>query len=222
MPPYIFLVLLIGAAVFNLAGAAKKIKLMSGITKPMLLPLLCLYCLFSGLPSPDYLLIFAFAACFLGDVLLMIKGDAFFAAGGVSFFAGHVILIIVFTRYADFNSLPLYAVIPAAAIYLGVTGYIMARSRKRVPKPLFIPMTLYLAANAAMNVFALSRLFAEPSVWSGLSYVGALLFFLSDCILFLLRYDDGERKRFYKNDFCVMFTYITGVLLIAVGLVPFI
>jgi uncharacterized membrane protein YhhN len=222
MPPYVFLILFAFAAVFNLIGAVKKNKIMSEITKPLLLPLLCLYCLFSSLPSPDYLLICAFALCFVGDVLLMIKGDIFFTAGGVSFFFGHVLLIIVFTRYADFKNLPLYAVIPAAALYLGMTAFIMARSRKRVPKPLFIPMTLYLVCNAVMNVFALTRLVTAPSVWSCLSYAGAVLFFLSDCVLFLCRYDDEERKRFYKNDFCVMLTYITGVLLIAVGLVPFV
>ena len=80
-----------------------------------------------------------------------------------------------------------------------------------------VPMFMYLMVNAVTNVFALSRLFASPVIWSALSYAGALLFFLSDCSLFLLRYGKGKRC-FFKSGFFVMLTYISAVLLIALGL----
>ena len=98
MPSYIFLILFLIAAGLNLAASLKNSKILFGVTKPMLLLLLCLYCCFRTSPNPDWLLIAAFAACWLGDVLLMLKGDLWFTVGGVSFFAGHVLLIFIFSR----------------------------------------------------------------------------------------------------------------------------
>ena len=80
-------------------------------------------------------------------------------------------------------------------------------------------MLLYLLCNAVTNLFALTRLIESPGVWTAVSFVGALLFFLSDCALFLLRYESG-RESFFKSGFFVMLTYISGVLLIALGLLP--
>ncbi|MBO4423835.1 MAG: hypothetical protein J5879_10365, partial [Clostridia bacterium] len=202
MPAIICIFLFIIAATLNLIASAKDCKKLFTATKPALLLLLCLYCLFSGLPKPDLLLIGAFFACWLGDVLLMINGDIWFTAGGVSFFIGHVLLILIFARYIDFSRIPLAVVIPAAAAYLGLSALVMTRSRKKAPKALFVPLCLYLICNSAMNVFALSRLIADPGVWPALSYAGAVLFFLSDCILFLYRYDE-DHERFYKNGFFV-------------------
>ena len=81
------------------------------------------------------------------------------------------------------------------------------------------PMLLYLLCNGAMNVFALTRLMESPSVWRAVSYVGAILFFLSDCALCLGRFGKPG-KRFYKSNFFIMLTYISGVFLITLGLSP--
>ncbi|MBP5207451.1 MAG: lysoplasmalogenase [Clostridia bacterium] len=218
MPSLIFLILYLIAAAFNLYAAAKHNDKISRATKPALLLLLCLYCLFSGLPAPDLLIIAAFFACWLGDVLLMFSGDVWFFAGGVSFFAGHVLLILLFARFAGFGAVPFSITVPAAAAYLCVSASVMTRSFKKAPRIMLVPLCLYLACNSVMNVFALTRLISAPGLWSALSYAGAVLFFLSDCVLFLIRYDD--RPGFYKTDFCVMLTYICGVFLIATGLVP--
>ena len=216
---YVFLFLYLIAAVLNLAGTEKGREKLFKFTKPALLLLLCLYCLFRTLPSPDLLIIAAIVACWLGDVLLMIDGEAWFTAGGVSFFAGHVLLILVFARQTDISRVPLVFLIPAAALYVTAAGFVMARARKTAPLTMQIPMLLYLFCNAAMNLFALSRLLESPGIWQAVSYVGAILFFLSDCALFLLRYDN-ERKSLFKTDFFVMLTYICGVLFITLGLVP--
>ena len=218
MPSLIFLILYLIAAAFNLYAAANHNDKISRATKPALLLLLCLYCLFSGLPSPDLLLIAAFFACWLGDVLLMFNGELWFFAGGVSFFAGHVLLILLFARFAGLGAAPASIIVPAAAAYLCVSAAVMALSFKKAPRIMLLPLCLYLACNSVMNVFALTRLISAPGLWSALSYAGAVLFFLSDCVLFLIRYDD--RPGFYKTDFCVMLTYICGVFLIATGLVP--
>ncbi len=216
---YFFLILYLIAAALNLIASLKKNKILFGVTKPALLLLLCLYVFFRTSPTPDWLMIAAFAACWLGDVLLMINGEVWFTAGGVSFFAGHVMLIVIFARLVDLGHLPFAVLIPAAVVYAAAAGYVMYRAKKNAPKIMQIPMFLYLLCNAVTNLFALARLIGDPGVWSAVSYVGAILFFLSDCALFLLRYDKGK-KSFFKSDFFVMLTYISGVLLIALGLAP--
>ena len=216
---YVILALYLTAAALNLAASYKNNRIMFAVTKPMLLLLLGLYCFFRTSPTVDWLMIAAFAACWLGDVLLMLKGDLWFTVGGVSFFSGHVLLILIFARYIDLASLPLAYLIPAAAVYAAAAGFVMYRARRGAPKIMQIPMLLYLLCNAVTNLFALTRLIESPGVWTAVSFVGALLFFLSDCALFLLRYESG-RESFFKSGFFVMLTYISGVLLIALGLLP--
>ena len=220
MIPYIILALFAAAAAVNLIGAAKHNAVMSNISKPALLSLLCLYCLSVGFPKPDLLLIGALFACFVGDVLLMLESDLWFTVGGVSFFIGHVLLTVIFIIRTDLSSAPLSVIISAAAVYAALSVFVMAAAKKRTPKMMFLPMLLYLLCNSATNVFALTRLTVTPCAASALSYSGAVLFFLSDCALFLMRYGN-EKKRFYKTDFFVMLTYICGVSLITLGLCPF-
>lgn len=219
MISYVFLSLFLIAAALNIVSTRTDNKRLFALTKPALLSLLCLYCLSKTAPAPDLLLACALFACFLGDVLLMLNGDVWFAAGGVSFLIGHALLIAIFARDVDFSRLPFYVIIPAAVIYVTAAGFVMARARKEAPCLLKIPMLLYLLCNGTMNVFALTRLWQSPGLWTGLSYAGAILFFLSDCVLFLLRYDTAH-PRFYKTNFYVMLTYISGVFLITLGLVP--
>lgn len=214
---YVLLIFFFAAAVTHLAAQLLKRRILIGVTKPLLLLTLALYVLLRG--QPDVLLVCALLCCWAGDVLLMFKGNVWFSAGGIFFFAGHVLLCLIFARQIDFADLPLAAVIPAAILYAGAAVAVMLRARRSAPKIMRIPMLLYLLANAAMNVFALTRLIRSPGVWTACSFAGAVLFFVSDCALFLLRCDPG-RARFFKNDFFVMLTYISGVLLITLGLAP--
>lgn len=219
MISYVILILYLTAAVLNLAGTRKGKSRLFMATKPTLLLLVCLYCYSRSADSPDLLLIGAFLACWLGDVLLMLRGTGWFITGGASFLTGHFLLIFIFTRSVDFGRLPVIPIIFASLSYSVLACVIMLRSRKNAPGAMLIPILLYLLCNGAMNVFALVRLIEYPGVWQAVSYAGALLFFLSDCVLFLVRYDT-EEKRFYKTHFCVMLTYISGVMLIALGLAP--
>ena len=220
MISYIILALFFTAAALNLIGACKRNAVLSNISKPALLSLLCLYCLSVGYPEPDLLLIGALFACFVGDVLLMLEKDLWFTIGGISFFIGHVLLTLIFIVRTDLSSPPLAVMISAATVYAAASCAVMILTKKRTPKAMFVPMLLYLFCNSATNVFALTRLTVSPGSGSALSYAGAVLFFLSDCALFLLRYGD-EKKSFYKTDFFVMLTYISGVCLITLGLCPF-
>ena len=215
--PYVFLALFLVAAVLNVAGTRMPRGKLFAATKPMLLSLLCLYCLTRG--NVDPLLIAALGACWVGDILLMLHGEFWFTAGGVAFFAGHALFVLIFARLTDVTALPLFVLIPAVCVYAFLSCAVMFRARKKAPKIMQIPMLLYLLCNSATNLFALSRLWTACGIWEAATYLGAVLFFLSDLALFMLRYDTG-RRRFYKTDTFVMITYISAVLLIALGLAP--
>ena len=217
MLSYVFLILFLTAAAVNVIAAKKENDLLFAVTKPMLLPLLCLYCVFFGDTAPDAFLIAALLACWLGDVLLLLRGDVWFAVGGVSFFAGHVLFIVIFARRIAPGGLLLPVLIPAAILYAAAAGAVMFRARKKAPPIMRIPMLLYLLCNSATNLLALSGLTDRPGVWSAVSFAGAALFFTSDCALFLMRYAP-EPPRFYKTAFFVMLTYISAVLFITLGL----
>ena len=103
-----------------------------------------------------------------------------------------------------------------ALLYAAAAGTVMFRARKEAPPLMFVPMLLYLLCNGTMNLFSLARLCAAPSGLSLIACCGALLFFVSDCTLFLMRYDP-KRGEFFKPGFLVMLTYELGVLLIAMG-----
>ena len=77
-------------------------------------------------------------------------------------------------------------------------------------------MCFYLFCNSAMNVFALIQLTNAPSKGTVVAYIGAILFFISDCLLFLVRYYK-KKDIIYKKHFFVMLTYILGEFMITLG-----
>ena len=187
----------------------------SARTKPLLISTLLLVCAFAFRPPP-WLLLAALFASWLGDVLLMPKGNAWFISGGVSFLISHVLFIFVYLPFIRWERVPLWALIPVAAVYLAAALWVMRLIAPDAPKPMRIPLFLYLAANATMNVFALSMLLSRPSPAAAAAYVGAILFFASDSILFLSRYWK-KKERIPKRGFLIMLTYIAGEALIALG-----
>ena len=187
----------------------------TGYTKPLLISTLLLFCAFAFQPPP-WLLLAALFASWLGDVLLMPKGNAWFVSGGISFLVSHILFIFVYLPYIRWNSVPLWALVPAGAVYLAVAFWVMRAIWPDAPKPMRIPLFLYLAANATMNLFALAMLLSAPSLAAGAAYPGAILFFASDSILFLSRYWK-KKERIPKRGFLIMLTYIAGEALIALG-----
>ncbi len=187
----------------------------SARTKPALVSLLTL-CVVFAVPQPQPVLIAALAASWLGDVLLMPKGEKWFVAGGVSFLLSHLLFILVYLPYIRWAPSLCFAAVPAFAVYLGVSAAVMRAIRANAPKAMRVPLFLYLAANSVMNVFALMMLCVAPSPGRALAFTGAVLFFASDCILFLSRYWD-QKDRVPKRGFLIMLTYISGEALIAFG-----
>lgn len=184
------------------------------LTKALLLPLITLFYV-SGTPAPLPLLVAAFLASWLGDLLLELPGDGWFTAGGCAFLTAHILFMLVYAAQVRPEELRWSVLLPVLAVYLGVSLWIMRLIRAGTPTWLRLPMLLYLLANSAMNLFALARLMGSPDAGGAVAYLGALLFFVSDCTLFVER--NGGKRPFGRFPM-VMSTYIAAQLFIALGM----
>ncbi|MBQ9593429.1 MAG: lysoplasmalogenase [Lachnospiraceae bacterium] len=185
-------------------------------TKPFLLFFLILYYLFCAGDDIRGFLLAALIACWLGDVLLIPKGHGWFTAGGISFLFGHIFFILAYMQNIDYAAVPWLIVIPIALVYYYISVKIILALIPTTPKAMLPPMCLYLIANSTMNAFALMQLFTHKNAAAAIAYAGALLFFVSDCTLFLVRYYKNPNL-IYRRHFTVMLTYLAGELLIVIG-----
>lgn len=189
-------------------------------TKPFLLIFLVLFYVTAAMKrgGTEYHLLLALVTSWLGDVLLIPKGHHWFALGGVSFGASHVFFILVYARNIVFEGMNWWLIIPIALLYFAVAFCIIYAVQPTTPKIMVGPMYIYLLANATMNSFALMQLTTHHSAGSVVAYIGALLFFISDCTLFLVRYYKKNENLIFHKHFTVMLTYLAGELLIVLGM----
>lgn len=213
---FVFLALFAAASVVHLISSWRDEPNYRKITKPMLLIFLALYYVFSA-DKINVVLVCALAASWLGDVLLMPKGNAWFVAGGISFLASHILFIAVYYPRVVFSAVNIPLTVAVGAVYLAIGLAVILAVRKTTPKPMLAPLYLYLIANGTMNIFALMMLQSVPGLASALAYCGAVSFFASDCTLFLVRYHKNK-DLIFKKHFTVMLTYILGEFLITQGI----
>ena len=213
----VFLVLLAVSSVLHLYGSWVRKEKIRAVTKPMLLLFIILYYITGGVHIIP-LLIAALAASWLGDVLLIPKGNAWFTAGGIAFMLAHFLFIAVYVPQVDFSNVNWFIAVPAAVAYYSISAVIIHLLKPTTPKKMQIPMYVYLLANSTMNVFALMQLISNPCAGSAVAYIGAVLFFVSDCTLFLVRYYK-KPDIIFKRHFTVMLTYIVGEFLITQGMI---
>lgn len=211
----IFLILFLGVSCFHLIDCwndnDRRFR-----TKPLLMLLLLVFYLFSA-KLYSLLLIIALILSFLGDVLLIRDGEKWLIAGGASFLAAHILYIFLYARRIDPSAFIPSLVIPIAVVYCAATLFFIWQLLGSAPKGIPAALYIYLMVNAAMNLFALMHLIAYRTPGAVLAYIGAICFFLSDCILFLVLYAP-EKVRFHPH-FLVMSTYIAGQFLITLGMV---
>ena len=189
-------------------------------TKPFLLLFLLAFYIFGTLAGDERLnreLVLALLTSWLGDVLLIPKGHVWFTVGGISFGASHIFFILVYTSHIVFQGLPLWLLIPVALLYYGIAFAVIRAVSPTTPKIMVGPMYLYLLANATMNVFALMQLLTNHSAGALIAFFGAILFFISDCTLFLVRYYKKNENLIFHKHFTVMLTYLLGEFLIVLG-----
>ena len=184
-------------------------------TKPVLLFLMAYYAVAADQIS--WILMLALFTSWLGDVLLIPKGHKWFMIGGTAFLISHFLFMASYIPHVQWNAVPWLIIVAAAVIYFGISFCIIKAIRPTTPAKMVWPMARYLIINSSMNLFALMRLLSVGSQGSLVSYIGAVLFFASDCTLFLVRYFRNPDVIF-KRHFTVMLTYLAGELLIVLGL----
>ncbi len=185
-------------------------------TKPFLLLFLTLFYLLAA-REKNYLLVAALVFSWLGDVLLIPKGDKWFFRGGIAFGISHLLFIAQYIPHIAFDRIPWIAVIPAAVVYFGISFIIIEIIKPTTPKSMLLPMYLYLLCNSAMNLFSFNQLLQHRNLGATLALIGAILFFLSDCALFIVRY--GKHPQIvYRKHFTVMLAYLLGEFLIVLGM----
>ena len=211
----VFILLFFIDAVIHLYASLKSNKKLRAITKPwLLLTLLGWYCCVAE--NPLCIVIAAILTSWLGDVLLIPKGTKWFTAGGISFWASHICFIIAYSRFVDFSVIPLWAVILCAAVYFIASVLVFRGLKTSLPEKLFYPMFIYLLVNGTMNCFALYQLLTDVNPATIVTFIGALLFFISDSTLFYVRFNKDSP---FKTHFVPMLTYIVAEFLIVFGFI---
>ena len=190
-------------------------------TKPFLLLFLLLYYLASVAAdvngSINIPLVLALLTSWLGDVLLIPHGHKWFVIGGISFMFCHFFFMCVYYEQISFHAVPWLVLLPAAVLYFGIVLRIIMAVRDNTPRKMIPPMYFYLLMNSMMNLFALMQLFSRPSAAAVTALAGAVLFYISDCCLFLVRYH-RRQDLIFKKHFTVMATYLLGEFLITQGM----
>ena len=216
MIKYVFLALFLLTSVIHLASSWLDKPKHRMYTKPLLLVFLTLYYVFAA-DKHNYILIAALVTSWLGDVLLMPRGNKWFVIGGISFLISHLFFIWVYVPQIDFSAVKWLIVVPVAIVYYGISAAVMITLRKTTPKAMVVPMFLYLVANSTMNVFALMQLLTLKNTGAILAFIGAIMFFTSDCTLFIVRYHKNK-SIIFKKHLTVMLTYLAGEFLITLGM----
>jgi len=212
---YAFLAAFVIASAIHLYGSYVNNRKLRAWSKGFILPaLLGWYCL-SASPV-QWVVAAALLTSWLGDMLLIPHGVKWFTAGGISFMLSHAFFVLAYYPNVDFQRIPVWTVVIAAAVYFIAVCFIFRGLKAHLPKALFLPMFFYLLINGTMNCFAFYQLVSVPCAASAVTFTGAMLFFASDSILFFARF---KKDSVWKNHFLVMLTYIFAEFLIVWGIV---
>ncbi len=211
---YVFLVFFIISTSVHLYASIRKDQRIRNITKPMILLSLMGFYIFAA-RSFSWTALLALLFSWIGDILLMRRGVKWFISGGIAFMMSHVFFIARYMQDIDFGRVPILLIICFAVLFTASVIMVFSKLTKHLPGGLAAPMFLYLLLNGAMNCFAVYRCVSVPNLMTVLTALGALLFFISDATLFIVRFHKRSRM---KSHFMVMLTYSLGELLIVLGL----
>lgn len=212
---YVFLAIFIISSTIHLYACKKKNVELRAYTKGfILLALLGWYC--CCVDKVSWIVVIALLASWLGDVLLIPNGVKWFTVGGISFMVSHAFFVLTYYPNVDFAVIPLWLIIAAAAVYFIAVLFVFKGLKDHLPKALFYPMFLYLLINGTMNCFAFYQLVSMPCAATAVTFIGAMLFFASDSLLFYTRFKKETRL---KTHFPVMVTYIFAEFLIVLGII---
>lgn len=212
---YLMLVIFTITTTVHLYASYNTNQKLRNISKPWILLSLLGFYLFST-DNIQTTVVLALIFSWIGDMFLILKGVKWFTVGGISFMISHFFFILSYAKYVDFNSLNKIIVVSLILLFIISSTIVFKYLKPHLPKPLFYPMYLYLIINGMMNCFAWFRAMSMSAKASIITAIGALLFYISDCSLFFVRFDKDSKL---KTHFLVMLTYSIGELLIVLGLI---
>ncbi len=212
---YVFIAAFAAFSAVHLYASWRCDKLLRAVTKVFLLPALLGWYL-TTVQTPLEIVVAAVVTSWLGDVLL-IFGPVGFAVGGMSFFLSHLCFAAAYCMHVDFTLVPLWLMIASPLAYMAAVALVFRGLVGHVkPRSLYAGMMGYLIVNGVMNCFALFQLVTLPCPATAIMYAGALSFFVSDSILFYVRFRKGQP---FKTHFGVMLSYLLAEFLIVAGFI---
>lgn len=195
----------------------KQYNSFSAITKPLLMPILALYYLFTAIQIYP-LIVVALIFGFLGDVFLLVqrfsKHKRFFYFGVGAFGIGHISYSLTFLLLTPFSQLDWWAfllllpfIITGVIFYMLLIPNIQHLSLKLI-------VTAYIVITVLLGICSSLFLAADFTFTLGLVYLGTLFFAISDGFNGYARFV----KDFNYKGALIMLTYILAQFLIVFGM----
>lgn len=212
-PKFVFLVVFIAAMVIQLLAQVYEWQTLSTISKPILMPALIGYFLYSvkGKGKVGFYVVLALFFSWLGDVFLMYQdvNSIYFIVGLLSFLTAHVLYILVFRKTNNgFKPKPFTH---ATGFLMIIYGVLLLMMLWPGLGPMKIPVTLY---TGVILLMALSALYRKAD-GANLILIGAILFVASDSLLAINKFNDP----FTGARFWTMATYILAQFIITAGMI---
>ena len=212
--PILFLYLVI--VIVHLYCCFHHLEEVRKVTKCFLMPFLALT-YYLGCPKEKLSKIIIIAIIFgcLGDVFLIIEG--LFLLGVVSFLVGHLLYIITFLVETGIKNYRknLFVFLLVCLVYVYLESEVLKYFRPAIIKAgLWGPLFVYAIILGGLNISSAIYAYCYANFYSVLTYIGSLIFAISDCILAKQVFLEKSK---YQETF-IMFTYILGQSLICFGM----
>lgn len=219
MTPTVLLVTFFILFAAHVSGEALKFMPVRYATKPLLMPSLALYYIFSA-QGPEIFMIAAIAGGWLGDIFLMIPDPAktrrFFKPGLVAFLLGHIFYMIVFaSRFSSLEMIPPYGwLIALLFLATGITAFNIIRPHAG---PMLRAIAAYVIIIVLMGISTIAPLGSVTLAGAATAMTGAFIFMISDTLNAYNRFvREIPNERIYT-----MATYLLGQFLLVKGYLLF-
>jgi len=184
-------------------------------SKTILLPILILFYLFSS-KNINFLLIGALFMSFLGDTFLLFENRKnFFKLGLFSFLIAHIFYLLTFLSTSNFLSGNIPNYIYIFLIPYIIYGLLFYKFLFPEIEKLKIEILVYIIAIILMSFFTIPRFYLFPIKNSLPTFIGSILFIISDSLLSIQIFK-GKIK---KNSISIMLSYSLAQLLIVLSFV---
>jgi uncharacterized membrane protein YhhN len=192
-------------------------RLTANITKPLLLPAICLFYLVFA-QSYKSLLLFALVFGWLGDIALMFESrssnNTAFMSGLILFLIGHIFYCILFFQQSSpllqNNILFIVLYLPYLVYCLVLFSYLLSDQTPGVVK---VGVIIYSIVLTLMSFAGLTLLIYSPTLNSIFIFLGSLLFISSDSVLAL----KGIKGEKHLPEQYVLGSYVMAQLFIVIG-----